>query len=66
MTKRIPHDYQVHNKVLIKSKTRKNKFDPEWKGPVRIIRVYENGTIRYQDGATSDIINIRNIHPYKE
>ena len=64
--KRIPYQYRIGQKILIKSKTRKNKFDPEWKGPARITRIYDNGTVRYQLRATSDIINIRNIHPYKE
>ena len=66
--KRVEHEYQVGDKVLIKNKLRKHKFDPEWLGPVEIIRLYtaENGTIRYRDGIKTDVINIRNIYPYEE
>ena len=65
-SKRIKHAYFVDDKILILADPSKAKFDPEYKGPYTITKVYNNGTVRYTDGTISDVVNIRQITPFKE
>ena len=64
--KRIPHNYQVGDKIIVKN-------DPSWKfgtnaysGPYDVTKVNDNGTLRYQRGNIIDTINIRNVSPYHD
>ena len=64
--KRIPHQYQVGDQVLVKNPEVKTKFaGPEYKGPFTIRAVHDNGTVRVQMDKTLDTFNIRQIKPYK-
>ena len=65
-SKRIKHAYFVGDKILILADHNKAKFDPEYKGPFTITKVYNNGTVRYTDGTISDVVNIRQITPFKK
>jgi hypothetical protein len=63
--KRIPHAYQVGDKVMLR-KGSENKYEQPYSGPHTILKVNTNGTVRLQMGAISDTINIRRIDPYKD
>ena len=65
-SKRIEHRYEVGQRILIKRDSNQGKYEPLHDGPFTITHVNDNGTVRYQDGATNDVINIRQIHPYQQ
>jgi hypothetical protein len=62
--KRIPHTYEVGNKVMLR-KGSNNKYEQPYSGPHTILQVNTNGTVRLQMGTVTDTINIRRIDPYK-
>jgi transposase InsO family protein len=64
--KRIPHTYKVGTRVLIKSGTTQKYGGNPYKGLYAAVQVSTNGTLRINKGAVTDIINIRNVHPYTE
>ena len=62
---RIPHDYQV-GELILTSRNKKSKHgEREKNGPYPIVQVNNNGTVRYDKGTYSDIINIRQCEPYQ-
>jgi transposase InsO family protein len=61
--KRIPHTYNVGDKVLIKRGT-ENKYETPYQGPYSITQVNENGTVRMMIKNVEDTINIRRLTPY--
>ena len=61
---RVDYDYQIGDQVLITSKDITRKLNCPTKGPFRIIQVYTNGTVRVQNGAVSERVNIRRCIPY--
>ena len=63
--KRRPHTYQVNDRVLVKDAQKLKYGTDSYHGPYSITEVHDNGTVRIQMGAVSDVYNIRNIHPYK-
>ena len=63
---RIDHTYQVNDKVLYKSNMESKYGEDPWKGPYSIVKVNDNGTVRLQFGKFTDVINIRNIKPFRE
>ncbi len=63
---RIPHEYQVGEKVLLRIEGIKRKLSAPRSGPYEILRVYNNGTVRIQHGAVSERVNIRRITPFVE
>ena len=56
--------YRVGDCVLIKNRTDTKYRANAYSEPVEIVQVNDNGTVRYSTGTESDVINIRNIHPY--
>jgi hypothetical protein len=63
--KRVPYQYHVGDKVLIKQ-DRDRKFGTDaYKGPYVVTEVRNNGTVRIREGITEDTYNIRMITPYK-
>ncbi len=64
-SKRIPHQYQVGDKVLL-SRGTENKMETPFSGPHEILRVNNNGTVRLKVGCVEDLYNIRRIKPYNE
>jgi hypothetical protein len=63
--KRLPHVYSVGDKVLLHRGT-EYKYEIPYEGPYAVLAVNDNGTVRLQMKAVSDIVNIRRIIPYKE
>ena len=61
---RIPHEYKVEDMILISKNKRSKHGDREKNGPYPILQVNNNGTVRYDKGRYSDIINIRQCEPY--
>ena len=61
---RIHHDYQVGDKVLITSNSIHRKLNCLTKGSYSIVQVYSNGTVRVQNGAITEHINIGHCSPY--
>jgi hypothetical protein len=64
--KRKPHVYTVGNKIMIKNDPQRKYGEQAYSGPFTILRVNDNGTVRYQRGLLRDTINIRNITPFHE
>ena len=64
-SKRIKHTYSVGDKILIKTDHNKAKYNPEYKGPFCVMQVNKNGILKYRNGAMLDIVNIRQVHPYR-
>jgi hypothetical protein len=62
--KRIPHEYNVGDEVLIKQDQNSKFGSNPYKGPFIITEVRNNGTVRIQEGITEDTYNIRMITPY--
>ena len=66
-SKRIPHAYQIGDKVLLDLGDIKAKFaDPKCDGPYDIVQVNNNGTVRLRKGAVTETVNIRIVHPFTE
>ena len=63
---RIPYDYKIGDKVLIKNKQSTKYGNTAYSGPYTVMSVNNNGTLRVRKGIVSDTFNIRNVHPYKE
>jgi RNase H-like domain found in reverse transcriptase/Reverse transcriptase (RNA-dependent DNA polymerase)/Integrase zinc binding domain len=64
-SKRIPHKYQLRDKVLCVGKPTLSKFGSNpWEGPYEIVKINNNGTVRLRKGIITETINIRNIKPY--
>ena len=62
--KRIPHTYQIGDRVMLKKCNQHKYGGPEYKGPYAITTVNDNGTVRIQWRKFYDVVNIRNIKPY--
>ena len=62
---RIPHNYHVNDKVMLRKGT-EYKYESPFSGPHQILQVNTNGTVRLQVGSVTDTINIRRIQPYIE
>ena len=61
---RLPHDYAIGDKVLIKKDGILRKAEDKYEGPYTITQVHCNGTVRIQRGSISERINIRRLTPY--
>ena len=60
--KRIPHEYNIGDQVLIRKGT-EYKYEQPYKGPYPILQVNDNGTIRIQKGAVSQVVNLWRVTP---
>ena len=63
---RIPYDYKIGDKVLIKNEQSTKYGNTAYSGPYTVMSVNNNGTLQVRKGIVSDTFNIRNVHPYKE
>ena len=62
-SKRQQHVYRVGDKVLLNRGT-ENKYESLYIGPLDIMKVNDNGTVRLKVNAVEDTYNIRRIIPY--
>ena len=65
-SKRIPYEYQVGQRVLIKAEQSSKYGTDSYFGPFTVEAVNSNGTLRVNEGAVTDTYNIRNVTPYTE
>ena len=63
---RIPHDYTVGDRVLLKKPGVLRKLAKPYTGPHTVERVHNNGTVRIRRGHVTETVNIRRIRPYFE
>jgi hypothetical protein len=61
--KRIPHTYNIEDKVLIRRGTEK-KYEAPYEGPYTIKKVNDNGTVRLKVKDVEDTYNIRQLTLY--
>ena len=64
--KRIPHQYHVGDKILIRNDPNRKYGTNAYSGPYHVTAVRSNGTLRYQNGNIYDTVNIRNVTPYHD
>ena len=64
--KRIPHEYNIRDKVLLEKPGKLRKMSTPRTGPHRILRVFTNGTIIIDKGSFHQRVNIRRVTPYHE
>ena len=64
--KRIKHDYQVGDKVLLHKTGILSKLTIPYKGPYEVVQVHTNGTVVIQKGVVRERVNIRRIVPFHE
>ena len=68
--KRKSYDYQVGQKVLIKTEQSRKYGKNPYKGPYEIVAINNNGSVNLKSllgrGAVYQTYNIRNMFPYKE
>jgi transposase InsO family protein len=64
--KRIPHLYKAGDLVLWKQELKRKYGVSPYKGPFKILRIHDNGTVRLKYGAIIDTVNIRQIKPYRK
>jgi transposase InsO family protein len=64
--KRIDHDYQVGDKVLLEKPGINRKMAQPRTGPFEIIKVHTNGTVRIRRNNVTERVNIRRLTPYFE
>ena len=62
--KRVPYKYQIGDKVIVKGDHSAKYANVAYKGPYTVTAVNNNGTVRVDMGIITDVINIRNVHPY--
>ena len=62
--KRIPHTYQIGDRIMLKKYNQHKYGGPEYEGPYAITTLNDNGTVRIQRRKFYDVVNIRNIKPY--
>ena len=63
---RIPHDYKIGEKVLLRKEGILRKLSAPREGPYKVTKVYNNGTVALQKGVVTERVNIRRITPYNE
>ena len=62
---RIPHQYQIGDQVLLRVDDKAKFQRNPWEGPYEVTKVTNNGTARIRKGAVTELINIRQIKPYR-
>ena len=58
------HNYKIDDLVLIKNEQSTKYGNTAYSGPYTVTSVNNNGTIHVNKGIVTDVINIRNVHPY--
>ena len=63
---RIPHNYNVGDKILLQKPGILPKMETRRQGPYKVDRVFSNGTLRIRRGAIREVVNIRRVTPFIE
>jgi len=63
MLKRIPHNYNIGDKVSLRGGT-ENKYERWYECPYTIQKVDDNGTVRLKVKNVEDTYNIQRLTPY--
>jgi hypothetical protein len=68
--KRIPHEYNVGDQVLVLQEPNRKHGADRYKGPYSITNVYDNGTVQLMQntpagGVVAQTWNVRQLTPYK-
>ena len=58
------HKYKTEDLVLIKNEQSTKYGNTAYSGPYTVTSVNDNGTLYVKKGIVTDVINIRNVHPY--
>jgi hypothetical protein len=64
--KRLQHEYQIGDKVLLEKGGIIQKMSAPREGPYIVDKVSTNGTVRIRKGAVIQRVNIRRLTPYFE
>ena len=51
---------------MLKTESKTKYGEDQYEGPYVILRINDNGTVRFKKNSILDTFNIRNIYPYKE
>ena len=63
-SKRIRHQYNVGDRVLLTTPGKLPKVRSPRTGPYDVVNVHDNGTVTIQNGPVQQRVNIRWITPY--
>ena len=58
--------YHIGDKIMLKTESKTKYGEDQYEGPYVIVKVYDNGTVRFKKNSILDVFNIHNVHPYKE
>ena len=58
------HQYKTEDLVLIKNEQSTKYGNIAYSGPYTVTSVNDNGTLYVKKGIVTDVINIRNVHPF--
>ena len=61
--RRNNHQYKVGDKSRVKRK-KNSKHELEFKGPLPITQIHDNGKVGFQKGIINDATNIHRIKPF--
>ena len=64
--RRIPYQYKIGDKVIVKGDQSAKYANTAYKGPYTVTAVNNNGTVQVDMGIVNNVINIRNVHPYRK
>ena len=63
-SQRIPHEYQIGDKVVCLKRGIKRKYSKHKSEPYQVREIHTNGTITIVRGAKHKTLNIRNVEPF--
>ena len=61
--KRVPYEYKRGELVLLR-RGNENKYESPFKGPFKILKIFNNGTVCLMVNSVEDTYNICRITPY--
>ena len=64
--KRIPYEYKVGDKIMLKTESKTKYGEDQYEGPHAIVRINDNGTVEFKKNSVLDAFKTFNMHPFKE
>ena len=64
--KRITHEYQINDKILLLRQKRNKHGEKEYDGPFTILDIHNNGSIKIQKSNYTDVVHKRQVIPYHD